>query len=205
MQARAEEVKPLTGAELLDRCSVAVRMLEGGSGTYEEHWANGFCLAYVLGFGDGMRIGSFKVVVNTVKTNDATAIPDTFGGTEVCAPSDATGEQAVRVVLKYLQGHPQLLHKPAGELVWEALHEAFPCGKAVEALKDRPAYYPLTQSQSQSNRLRLPLRATTRANRPVSTPASTIRISASPRPIVSPWSQNSSSAAIQNAPHTLSQ
>ena len=127
VQARAQRPEAVTGVQLLDHCTAAVRLLEQQSGTTTEHFEYGFCLAYVLGFGDGMRIGSLKTVVNTVQTN--TTAPTTFGGVGVCAPVDVSGEQLVRVVLKYLQQHPELLHEPAADLVWTALHEAFPCHK----------------------------------------------------------------------------
>jgi hypothetical protein len=36
-------------------------------------------------------------------------------------------EQAVRVFLKYADNHPEDLHYPAANVVWLAMHDAFPC------------------------------------------------------------------------------
>jgi hypothetical protein len=113
----------VTGVELLDHCTTAIRVTEQHSGSTSEYYDGAFCLAYVLGFADGLKMGS---VVNTVKSNTRT--PTTSGGNVgVCEPDHVSNEQLIRVVLKYLQQHPESLHEPAGFLVWTALHEAFPC------------------------------------------------------------------------------
>ena len=45
----------------------------------------------------------------------------------ICMPQGFTGEQAVRIVLKYLDSHPETLHLDAGGLVWVAIHSDFAC------------------------------------------------------------------------------
>jgi hypothetical protein len=45
----------------------------------------------------------------------------------VCVPDDVKGEQAIRVFMKYSDEHPEELHKGAPLVVWEAMHQAFPC------------------------------------------------------------------------------
>jgi hypothetical protein len=46
-----------------------------------------------------------------------------------CIPDDATREQTALVVNKYLRDHPADLNQAASALVYEALHDAWPCTK----------------------------------------------------------------------------
>jgi hypothetical protein len=46
--------------------------------------------------------------------------------------------QAVRVVLAWLQGHPDDLGEPARGVVHRALGDAFPCERKRSATKKRP-------------------------------------------------------------------
>jgi hypothetical protein len=46
-----------------------------------------------------------------------------------CLPQKGSNGQYVQVFLKYLDNHPQELHKPAALLLVESLVKAFPCGK----------------------------------------------------------------------------
>jgi hypothetical protein len=47
----------------------------------------------------------------------------------ICVPDDVKSEQAIRVFMKYSDEHPEELHKSAPLVVWEAMHQAFPCPK----------------------------------------------------------------------------
>jgi len=44
-----------------------------------------------------------------------------------CAPANATIEQLVRVVTKWMKEHPESLHLNAGVISYTALRAAFPC------------------------------------------------------------------------------
>jgi hypothetical protein len=48
---------------------------------------------------------------------------------KVCPGENVTNEQALRVVVKYLQDHPEELDQLGGRLVGKALVKAFPCRK----------------------------------------------------------------------------
>ncbi|MFC4915730.1 MULTISPECIES: Rap1a/Tai family immunity protein [Bradyrhizobium] len=52
------------------------------------------------------------------------ALPDSY---KVCRPKGATASQAGRIVVNYMQSHPQDLHQPFRGLAMTALHEAWPC------------------------------------------------------------------------------
>src|SRR5271157_3443922 len=93
----------LTGSWLLVSCELTVRSDDGE--TFHEDsfqaYRDGFCRGMV----DGVADASPKV----------------------CVPPDSTYGQYHRVVLKYLQDHPEALHLRHSELVEKALAKAFPC------------------------------------------------------------------------------
>lgn len=47
----------------------------------------------------------------------------------ICVPNGVTSEQGKKVVVKYLENHPEKLHWVAWGLAHNALLEAFPCSK----------------------------------------------------------------------------
>jgi Rap1a immunity proteins len=51
----------------------------------------------------------------------------TVYGPGVCAPVGVTGEQATRVVVKYIQDRPGRLHEPFIKLALEGLRTIWPC------------------------------------------------------------------------------
>jgi hypothetical protein len=57
-----------------------------------------------------------------------------IGPIDVCFPkgNGVSNDQVVRIVVKWLQDHPQELHKGAESLVVCALHDSFPC-RAIPA------------------------------------------------------------------------
>ena len=44
-----------------------------------------------------------------------------------CLPAGVGQEQFIRVILKYVDQHPEKLHLPAAQIVYDAANEAFPC------------------------------------------------------------------------------
>jgi hypothetical protein len=50
-----------------------------------------------------------------------------FEAQSLCVPDSVNSEQAIRVFVKYSDDHPEELHKSAPLVVWEAMHQAFPC------------------------------------------------------------------------------
>ena len=71
------------------------------------------CLGYVMGVADMI---------------DANSTLDISGFSPICIPSETvTVGQLRRVVVKYLNSHPEKTHDPAVVLVVVALREAFPC------------------------------------------------------------------------------
>jgi hypothetical protein len=87
------------GNDLLLTCTENSKRMDGMS---HGDFASGYC----LGFVEGVSLSS----------------------SDICAPEDVTAGQGTRVVLKYLQDHPEQLHEGSAILVRKALSIAFPCG-----------------------------------------------------------------------------
>ena len=61
-----------------------------------------------------------------------------FSSPEVCTSSDVTHGQGARVVLKYLNDHPEKLNLRRDRLVEAALAQAFPCEKHTPWIEPWP-------------------------------------------------------------------
>jgi len=94
-----------TGNGLLGSCQISVKSTDDRN--YKESpfeaWRDGFCVGIVNGV--------------------SSASP------HVCPDEEVTTGQEKRVVLKYLQDHPEELHLDNAVLVERALSRAFPCPK----------------------------------------------------------------------------
>ena len=95
----AKAITGMTGSELLGYCE--------NEGVYSQ----GLCDGFIDGVGDGFQ--SFALYIGR-------RLP-------FCYPQDATVEQVRRVIVKYLEEHPQDLHYSAAESAFIALGDAFPC------------------------------------------------------------------------------
>ena len=90
------------GDELLSRCEQALGEQPGPRDTF----AASVCLSLVRG------------------VFDMTALTRNL---RVCSPTEVTVIQAVRVVVTYLNDHPEELHERDTRLILRALQDAFPC------------------------------------------------------------------------------
>ena len=70
----------------------------------------GICMGYIMSAIDSYPI--INVAYPTVK---------------FCAPKEVDYAQEIKVVTKFLNNHPEVLHKPATMLVIAAMSIAFPC------------------------------------------------------------------------------
>lgn len=105
-----------TGAELLEQCGdlnkYDSKVGEVVPGKELIHSARnvGLCVGYIAGINDELGIraaGSKKLLA--------------------CVPSGVQMDQMIRVVKKWLEDHPTVLHLPSGILVERAIRESFPC------------------------------------------------------------------------------
>jgi len=54
-------------------------------------------------------------------------VNQTFKSNSACEPSGVTGEQLIEMSIKYLNEHPEQLHRVAAGLIWNMYVKAFPC------------------------------------------------------------------------------
>lgn len=122
----AEQV--LTGSDVLKDCSLALDMAQEGyvgnllrkgqplPTTAQQNRATQ-CFSYVVGFKDALYVSQIFQEKNG-------AAPF------VCLPTNnLNNEQALRILLKYLQGNSQLLDGPQSAVVFNAFYYEFPCKK----------------------------------------------------------------------------
>ncbi len=105
------------GNALLQDCSIVVRGYDGANVTTSlENLNEGTCMGLLRGIADTMALwGSLDH-----GPVDASA----FHG---CLPDSLKTIQLARIVVKYLNDHPEKLHLPDTRLVMMALADAFPC------------------------------------------------------------------------------
>jgi hypothetical protein len=106
------------GHNLKMDCAEVVRYANQGFGSTLE--ADGLSLGYCLG-----QIRALLVVlsVSSLQMYRGTNKPKI----EACLPERTTSGDAVRVVMRYLERHPDELREPGSLLALYALSEAYPC------------------------------------------------------------------------------
>jgi hypothetical protein len=103
-----------TGVQLLEECQLAVK--ETSDLTAPKLSKLVHCLGYLNGVSD-----SYKLWNRDHKfTKDSVPPP-------ACLFDDVTTFELTRVVVKYLNDHPNKLHEDYGTLVTDALRDAYPC------------------------------------------------------------------------------
>ncbi len=98
-----------TGNRLLRACSETIKYLEAREYNDLDF---GYCVGYLTGL-QGMEWFTRVVLEQQDKL--------------FCIPAGVGAEQRVRVVVQYLEEHPERLHLPAAGEVAIALNKAFPC------------------------------------------------------------------------------
>jgi Rap1a immunity proteins len=99
-----------SGNYLLGSCQITVRLTDNPSQTLSQYesWRDGYCRGVIEGVTTGAILSS-----------------------QLCRPDGLTNSQAVRVVFKFLQDHPEELSQRGAKLVFEALTQAFPCSQPI--------------------------------------------------------------------------
>ena len=101
-----------TGNELLRQCGHALRYIEN-PGANVVLVESTFCLGKVSGALD----------MDALHFNEG-------AGAFACPPRGVTTNQAIRVVVGYLERQPARLHLPAIVLIRDALRDSYPCAAA---------------------------------------------------------------------------
>jgi hypothetical protein len=102
---RSPQENPIDGNWLLTSCQIALKHLDDPQTT----------LSYL----DAVRIGYCEGITQGAG----------YVSPKVCTGEDVILVQAIRVVVKYLQDHPEELDQRNSVLVERALAKAFPCNK----------------------------------------------------------------------------
>jgi hypothetical protein len=84
--------------------------------TYGSSWCIGYLTGYVEGF-DAMAMATGKTYADYLKMKNA----------DIRFPEGNTLGQNARVLVKFLNDHPERLHEDEGLLVFAAFMNAFPC------------------------------------------------------------------------------
>jgi hypothetical protein len=104
----------IDGYMLLDNCKETIRFLEENKNAPSLDFSSvNFCLGFISGVNE-----LHKTFVSSVACFD----PPLF-----CSPEPANLEQLVKIVVSFLQEHPNDLHFQGSVLTISALKEAFPC------------------------------------------------------------------------------
>ncbi|ODM29032.1 hypothetical protein A6779_13675 [Marinobacter adhaerens] len=107
----AAQEKKFSGVNLLEACSKAEEYLDNGSLQDVERINQA---TYCLGV-----LGGISGYNGTMAELDRDHL--------YCSPSDVTAPQQVRIVVKFLEGNPQLLNENGFALAIVSLSQAFPC------------------------------------------------------------------------------
>lgn len=89
----------------------------------------GFCVGYVTGAWEGLKIGAGIMVMQAQPGGDTQEVEDTSNMMlGVCFPPTGEARQIIDVYTSSLAQNPQTRHEPARMLLFLAMREAFPCG-----------------------------------------------------------------------------
>ena len=105
---------------MLKDCGELVRHVDDNFSEKTNTYGGEWCLGYMEGFVDSLD------VVEMVESTDY-ADYKSHSRTQICFPDSSTIGQDVRVVVKFLQDHPEKLHERRKLLTYSALQKAFPC------------------------------------------------------------------------------
>ena len=97
------------GNQLQEVCNEAIKLLDSKGNA--DVFTAGTCLGYLRA------------------TNDMYEIMAKDSKRTICIPPGISGKQLTRIVVKYLQEHPERLQSIASFLVFEAFQESFPYSK----------------------------------------------------------------------------
>ena len=102
-----------TGNELLIQCRIAEKSLDDPDPLPPEDQVEGaFCLGFVYGVAQVQNMLRYDAKVPSAR---------------ICLPQNATLEQLVHIVVKFLRENPNMTHQDATGLTMVALKGAFPC------------------------------------------------------------------------------
>jgi len=109
------------GNKLLEQCKGVIRTIDTNDYANADQFGSGICFGYV----NGSR-GAYGISVGALKyagayDNEVTKF------LFPCIPGEVQVIQLARILVKYLESHPEELHEDDSYLVHKAFLKAFPC------------------------------------------------------------------------------
>jgi hypothetical protein len=124
--------KGLDGNQLLENCGALIKAMDANFKGAGASYGDGWCLGYLAGFTDGLDAAA--LMSSNGSYEQYSALRDSF----ICFPVGSNNGQYARIVVKYLNDHPERLHEDAKVLVASALRDAFPCQSKPAATEGAP-------------------------------------------------------------------
>jgi hypothetical protein len=108
----------LRATQLRDECKKYVAVADGTLPKVERQLhagSVGTCGGYVMGAADAFEVAMKSGV-----------LPEPL---QACVPKESTGDELIRVFLKFIDSHPEKLSNSAAEIVWQAIIASYLCPK----------------------------------------------------------------------------
>ena len=119
-----------SGNTLLSTCKKYVRIVEGERPSTMDLLSGHVCLTYIKGFTDGAGMATVDAAVTVYGMDKALNWTNEEVNRRIgpfCIPDKVEKGQTIKVVVRYLETHPEKLHFLPSALVYDALSTAFPC------------------------------------------------------------------------------
>jgi hypothetical protein len=110
-----------TGADLLAQCNKFVQILDGGKPELQQTLEAGLCGGYVLGVQDGF-LASSELTDIVSKEEGIKSVARNYWS----IPEETESETVVKIVVRYLELHPEMHTEPAVLSVINALRQTYP-------------------------------------------------------------------------------
>jgi hypothetical protein len=110
-----------TGADLLEQCEQFMQILDGARPEVKQTLDAGLCGGYVLGVQDGF-LASTELTEIASKEKGIASVAKNYWD----IPADTESEKIVKIVVRYLEVHPEMQKEPAVLSVINALRQTYP-------------------------------------------------------------------------------
>jgi hypothetical protein len=149
--AQQREPLPSDGNGLLEACNIVIQSIDNPAAVSslsptafdKAMMKYGWCIGYLNAIQDvtaqrkiQLGIAVMMGVAKNATEKDKQDVFQLLRGP--CLPERSSALQLARVVVKWLQNHPEQLHEHPGGLVYTALNDAFPC-QTPDAPSDKAA------------------------------------------------------------------
>ncbi len=121
----AKEYPLSSGSSLLSACKKDVARIEGATLSNFDKARGLMCAAYIKGFVEGHDTMAMRLATRQGGGKATNSNLETIR--LFCYPETVAVHQLTRVVIRYLEQHPETLHLHPVLTVTQALREAFPC------------------------------------------------------------------------------